>query len=131
MSLRLLLLRSNKSAEEEEVVKTMLDSYSSYSNGGRAKADIATMLARDFMFLRQQHPSATTQAPLNLGRGAIAASTAAAAAAPSSTGLSLFGLPSANSSIQNSPALTPIPGPDLLTAPEPVSVEETLSIVSN
>jgi len=53
MSLRLLLLRPSRSPEEEERVRTMLDSYSSYSQGGRARADIGVMLARDYMFLCQ------------------------------------------------------------------------------
>jgi hypothetical protein len=54
MSLRLLLLRSSRSPEEEDHARTMLDSYSSYSQGGRPKADIGVMLARDYMFLCQQ-----------------------------------------------------------------------------
>jgi hypothetical protein len=53
MSLRLLLLRPSRSDEEEESVHTMLDSYTSYSQGGRNRSDIALMLARDFMFLSQ------------------------------------------------------------------------------
>ncbi|CAB9518905.1 phosphotransferase system component [Seminavis robusta] len=54
MSLRLLFLRPSRTAEEEELARTMLDSYSSYSAGGRSRSDIAVMLARDFMFLSQQ-----------------------------------------------------------------------------
>eukprot|EP00536_Pseudo-nitzschia_multiseries_P003447 jgi/Psemu1/174565/gw1.53.155.1 len=53
MSLRLLLLRSSRSPEEEDRARTMLDSYTSYSQGGRSKADIGIMLARDYMFLSQ------------------------------------------------------------------------------
>jgi hypothetical protein len=57
MSLRLMLLRPNKSSEEQDIMRTMLGSYASYSAGGRTKSDIAIMLARDFMFLVQQHTS--------------------------------------------------------------------------
>lgn len=53
MSLRLLLLRPSRSEEEEETVHTMLESYLSYSQGGRSRSDIAVMLARDYMFLCQ------------------------------------------------------------------------------
>jgi len=54
MSLRLLLLRQNRGVQEQDLVNTMLSSYSSYKAGGRTPADIALMLARDFMFLSQQ-----------------------------------------------------------------------------
>jgi hypothetical protein len=53
MSLRLLLLRPSRSQEEEEGVHTMLESFTSYSQGGRNRSDIAFLLARDFMFLSQ------------------------------------------------------------------------------
>jgi hypothetical protein len=111
MSLRLLLLRPTRSLEEDELIRTILDSYSSYSAGGRARADIAVMLARDYIFLSQQ------QAPfLPFGQGMTANSQ------NSSSGLSVFGLPSTSSSLQNSPALTPIPAPGII---------DELSIVSN
>mmetsp|Transcript_10465 Transcript_10465/g.23399 ORF Transcript_10465/g.23399 Transcript_10465/m.23399 type:complete len:750 (+) Transcript_10465:101-2350(+) len=103
MSLRLLLLRQTRSHEEEEIVRTMLDSYSSYTSGGRQRADIAVMLARDFIFINQQQQQ---QPPfLSLDGGMMAASS------QSNSNLSLFGLPSTNSSLQNSPALAPIPVP--------------------
>lgn len=54
MSLRLLLLRSSRSEQEEDIVNTMLTSYSSYKAGGRTRQDIALMLARDFMFMNLQ-----------------------------------------------------------------------------
>jgi hypothetical protein len=54
MSLRLLLLRSSRSEQEEDIVNTMLTSYSSYKTGGRTRQDIALMLARDFMFMNLQ-----------------------------------------------------------------------------
>jgi hypothetical protein len=112
MSLRLLLLRPTRSLEEEELIRTILDSFSSYSAGGRARADIAMMLARDYIFLSQQ------QSPfLSFGQGMLANNQA-----PSSSGLSVFGLPSTSSSLQNSPALTPIPA---------LGIIDELSIVSN
>lgn len=54
MSLRLLLLRSVRNEQEQDVVNTILSSYSSYKAGGRTRPDIALMLARDFMFLNPQ-----------------------------------------------------------------------------
>jgi len=53
MSLRLLLLRSSRTQEENEFIQTLLSSYTSYSSSGRSEADIALMLARDFLFLKQ------------------------------------------------------------------------------
>jgi hypothetical protein len=115
MSLRLLLLRHSRTVEEDELMRTILDSFSSYTAGGRARNDIAVMLARDYMFLgQQQQPQYGYQ-----GQGMLSS----AAPVPSnSSGLSLFGLPSTSSSLQNSPALTPIPMPGSIDA---------LSIVSN
>lgn len=54
MSLRLLLLRKARSDQEQDIVNTILSSYSSYKAGGRTRPDIALMLARDFLFLSQQ-----------------------------------------------------------------------------
>ena len=54
MSLRLLILRPSRSEHEEELVRTMLDSYESYTSAGRSPSDIAVLLARDCMFLTQQ-----------------------------------------------------------------------------
>ncbi len=79
MSLRLLLLRSSRNPEEQERARTMLDSYTSYSQGGRSKADIGIMLARDYMFLAQnnqqqpiqQQPQAQANF-FNLGQGSSA-----------------------------------------------------------
>lgn len=56
MRLRLLLLRSSRSRDEQDVVDTILGSYSSYKSGGRSRSDIALMLARDFMFLQGTAP---------------------------------------------------------------------------
>lgn len=120
MSLRLLLLRLSRAAEEEEFVRTMMDSYSSYASGGRDESDIAVMLARDFLFLsQQQHASSYFGAGQNFVQPAVQAS---ADANSFSSGLSLFGLPSTRFSLENSPALTPIPAPGSIDA---------LSIVSN
>ncbi|KAL7471052.1 hypothetical protein ACHAXS_011328 [Conticribra weissflogii] len=55
MSLRLLLLRPTRSPQEQDIVNTILSSYSSYKAGGRTRPDMALMLARDFMFLNQQN----------------------------------------------------------------------------
>lgn len=134
MSLRLLFLRPSRSGEEEELARTMLDSYSSYSSGGRTRSDIAVMLARDFMFLSQQQPAAQPQllqqqAPPQqqqqhqqnnfLGHGGQHQMNNSAPAPP---GMSVFGLPSIATSIHNSPALTPIPMP---------GTADSMSIVSN
>ncbi len=51
--LRLFLLRSSFSPEEKETVCTLAGSYSSYMGCGRSKAEVATMLSRDFSFLTQ------------------------------------------------------------------------------
>lgn len=130
MKLRLLLLKQSRSPEEEEIVRTMLDSYSSYTAGGRLRQDIAVMLARDYMFLSNQQPPAPPQQlnnssqqpsmmnlenPMMHGASHVASSS-------NSAGLSLFGLPSTNSSLQNSPALAPIPVP---------GSHDSMSIVSN
>jgi hypothetical protein len=127
MSLRLLMLRQSRTPAEEEFVKTMLDSFSSYTAGGRERSDIAAMLARDCMFLSQQqqiqqHQQMQHQAGppfLGLGQSVLGG---AASQSQSNTGLSLFGLPSTSSSLQNSPALTPIPVPGSV---------DSMSIVSN
>ena len=119
MSLRLMLLRPSRSSVEEDVVRTMLGSFSSYSSGGRAKNDIALMLVRDFLFLSQSQlmPHAPLQQQmqshmnqplyLQIGQSAMVN----ASAAPAS--YSFYGLPaSANgsqNSFHNSPALAPIP----------------------
>ena len=103
MSLRLLLLRSSRSQEEEELVRTMLDSFSSYGAGGRTRSDIAVMLARDFMFLSQQ----SQRQPSSLGFGQAVAQPPVQAT--NASNMPLFDLPPA--SFQNSPTLTPIPAP--------------------
>lgn len=53
MSLRLMLLKPTRSPEDQEIVRTLLSSYSSYVSSGRHRSDIAVMIARDFIFLKQ------------------------------------------------------------------------------
>jgi hypothetical protein len=64
MSLRLMLLKPTRTPEENEIEGILLSSYSSYKASGRANKDIAVMIARDFMFLRQQqHPMVSAHVP--------------------------------------------------------------------
>jgi hypothetical protein len=93
MSLRLLLLRPSRSPEEEEHARTMLDSFSSYSQGVRSRIDIGVMLARDYMFLCQQK----SQQPF-FSSGQSMVNNSQAAALP---GYSVF-------DVHNSPTLAPI-----------------------
>jgi hypothetical protein len=116
MSLRLLLLRQSRSLDDEELVRTILESYTSYSASGRDRPDIAIMLARDYIFLSQQ---LSQNAFLGLGQSMMSAANQGAS---NNSGLSLFGLPSTSFSLQNSPALTPIPAPGAI---------DSMSIVSN
>jgi hypothetical protein len=118
MSLRLLLLRQSRTMEEEELVRTMLDSYSSFYSGGRDGSDIALMLARDFMYLSGNQPTQNNQYNnMNIN---MMNSTHQQNASSSNSGLSLFGLPSIRY-IPNYP-LTPIPTQGSI---------DGLSIVSN
>ena len=105
ISLRLMLLRASRSEEEEELVDTILGSYSSYKLSGRGSADIAVMLAGDFSFLTQ-----STDFP---------------SAAPSS--ISFFKAPPTDDFLyKHSPALTPIDPPN-----GGGSLADMVSIVSN
>lgn len=113
MSLRLLLLRPSRSPADEEIVRIMLGSYSSYSSGGRAKNDIALMLARDFMFLTQsqvqppQPQMSHHHSFLQVGQSVMMPSV------PTTSPYSFFGLSNssncADDSFHSSPALAPIP----------------------
>ena len=60
MSLRLLLLRPNRSLDEDHLVDSMLVLYESYLSAQRSPIDITMMLARDFAFhdLQQKRSSA-------------------------------------------------------------------------
>jgi hypothetical protein len=90
MSLRLLLLRQARSPEDEDLVRTMLDSFSSYATGGRQRQDIALMLARDFMFVSQQ-----LQMTLQQQQNPFLChdNNLAAAASSSNAGLQIFHMP--------------------------------------
>merc|ERR1719253_1412347 len=57
MSLRLLLLRSDRIAEEERLVETLLAFFESYVAAGRTRPDTAFLVARDYEFhvRHQQH----------------------------------------------------------------------------
>mmetsp|Transcript_18248 Transcript_18248/g.45343 ORF Transcript_18248/g.45343 Transcript_18248/m.45343 type:complete len:834 (+) Transcript_18248:232-2733(+) len=57
-ALRLLLLKRNRTPEDNDLANTMLDSYSSYLSSGRNSSETAWMVARDFMLLTQ---TTTTQ----------------------------------------------------------------------
>jgi hypothetical protein len=107
MSLRLLLLRQSRTMDEEELVRTMLDSYSSFYSGGRDGSDIALMLARDFMYLNGSQQSQSNQ--YNNLHHKMMNSSQQQNASSSNSGLSLFGLPSIGYNIPNYPPLTPIP----------------------
>jgi hypothetical protein len=133
MSLRLMLLRPTKTPEEEDIVRTMVGSYSSYSAGGRAKNDIAMMLARDYMFLSQQVPQqqqihqpqpSQFLSHLQSSTGNIMSSATVNSSPPNFTfyhmGVSSSG---SNPGFQSSPALAPIPMSG--------SLGDTASIVSN
>jgi hypothetical protein len=50
MSLRHILLRKNRNAEEEQLVDSILILFDSYLKAGRSRVDITLMLARDFAF---------------------------------------------------------------------------------
>ena len=73
MSLRLMMLKPSRSPEETEMEGILLSSYSSYKSSGRQQRDIAVMIARDYMFLKQQHqqmpPPAQHQSPQLTGLG--------------------------------------------------------------
>jgi hypothetical protein len=53
-SLELMLTKSSHPPREAQSLLTLLASYSSYASSGRSEADIALLLARDFMMLSQQ-----------------------------------------------------------------------------
>ncbi|KAL3909752.1 MAG: hypothetical protein SGILL_007961 [Bacillariaceae sp.] len=109
MSLRLLLLKPSRSPDEEDRARTMLDSYTSYAQGGRSKSDIGVMLARDYMYLAQSnaHQAPAAAGFFNGGQGD--------AQVPSLSGNLL------EFDIERSPALHPVP----------ININDALSIVSN
>jgi hypothetical protein len=62
-SLRLLLLKRNKTPEDNDMANTMLDSYSSYLSSGRNSTETAWMVARDYMLLTQTSHQHSTVLP--------------------------------------------------------------------
>lgn len=64
MALRLMLLKRNPTPAELECQTTLLSSYQSYKSSGRAKSEIAIMVARDYAFLRQLQPNEPSNPPL-------------------------------------------------------------------
>jgi glutaredoxin len=65
-ALRLLLLKRNRTPEEEDLSSTMIDSYSSYLSSGRNSSDTAWMVARDYMLLTQSSCQHSTIMPQTL-----------------------------------------------------------------
>lgn len=61
-SLRLLLVKENRSRSENDLLKSVLACYDSYIAGGRFEADIACMTARDFMALSKESSYQTNSA---------------------------------------------------------------------
>ena len=55
MSLRMLLLKKNRDAEEEDLIDSILMLFDSYVKAGRSRPDMTLMLARDFGFHVMQH----------------------------------------------------------------------------
>jgi len=53
-SLRLMLMKTDRTSREAEVLGTILESYSSYVSSGKPTSEIAWLLARDCMHLSQQ-----------------------------------------------------------------------------
>jgi hypothetical protein len=62
-SLRLLLLKRNRMPEDDDMLTTMLESYSSYQSSGREPSEIAWMMARDYMLLTQPANQAGSSMP--------------------------------------------------------------------
>lgn len=110
MSLRLLLLRTTRTADEEEHARTTLDSFTSYSQSGRQRTEIGVMLARDYMFLSQQKATQASPSFFSVGQGLNNSQNP-----PQNQALSAYSV----FDVHNSPTLGPIP------------IADALSIVSN
>jgi hypothetical protein len=52
-SLRLLMLKRTRTKDDNGILSTMLESYSSYLSSGKESGEIAWMMARDYMLLTQ------------------------------------------------------------------------------
>lgn len=61
MAMRLMMLKPSLSDTERELTRTLLESYSSYTNAGRSGREVAILLARDCMFLIQQQGDQSSQ----------------------------------------------------------------------
>jgi hypothetical protein len=59
--LRMLLTKQNKTAQETEMLSTILESYSSYSSSGRNNSETACLIARDSMMLYQSSGASQQQ----------------------------------------------------------------------
>lgn len=57
ISLRLLLLKSNRNDDEDDLVSTVVSSYTSYVLSGRASNEIAVMVTRDYIYMTQNQQS--------------------------------------------------------------------------
>eukprot|EP00579_Thalassiosira_antarctica_P021181 CAMPEP_0201959344 /NCGR_PEP_ID=MMETSP0904-20121228/6338_1 /ASSEMBLY_ACC=CAM_ASM_000553 /TAXON_ID=420261 /ORGANISM="Thalassiosira antarctica, Strain CCMP982" /LENGTH=88 /DNA_ID=CAMNT_0048505001 /DNA_START=24 /DNA_END=287 /DNA_ORIENTATION=+ len=66
MSLRLVLLRTNRTPDDELLVESIITLFESYVQAGRSRPDITLMLARDFAF----HSIQQQQLPLTLNNQA-------------------------------------------------------------
>ncbi|KAL3903060.1 MAG: hypothetical protein SGILL_010592, partial [Bacillariaceae sp.] len=65
-SLRLMLLKRNRTTEDDDLLSTMLESYSSYLSSGREPSEIAWMMARDYMLLTQPANQAGSSMPQSI-----------------------------------------------------------------
>mmetsp|Transcript_23287 Transcript_23287/g.44133 ORF Transcript_23287/g.44133 Transcript_23287/m.44133 type:complete len:989 (+) Transcript_23287:292-3258(+) len=68
MSLRLVLLRTNRAPQDEQLVESIVTLFQSYVQAGRSRPDITLMLARDFAFhskMQQQQQQQYQLAPHN------------------------------------------------------------------
>jgi hypothetical protein len=73
-----LLVKQDKSDDESDMLRTTLDSYTSYISSGRKREEIAWMIARDFMLLSQpKHHSAPASSATPLLMGGVGTSSAA------------------------------------------------------
>ena len=70
-ALRLMLMKTNRTPRESEVLGTILGSYSSYVASGRPGSEIAWLLARDCMHLTQQSHAAHSARVHVQGSGAL------------------------------------------------------------
>jgi hypothetical protein len=57
----MLLTKQNKTAQETEMLSTILESYSSYSSSGRNNSETACLIARDSMMLYQSSGASQQQ----------------------------------------------------------------------